>query len=288
MALRSLGSSLVAKSTPGSASRDLLEKQISKPAIPGKGEIGTTSRDLVSEPQVVAAAPGSEKIVAAGPGVEGSQVISPTEATPTQPMQPLLAGAMGLPQGPGQAGSNNMAMMDGNAGRVAASAPTTGGRTASARSGGPVAGSSVAGGNISVPGASTSVAAPRSMDVSPTSPSLANVFSSRVSADQPTIGPMPVGQEVNRGLFGTSSSINPLTGQVMSATKTAGQVLAGAAGKVLSSIPATSNIGNKLQAFGGSSTASASGKGSVSNVLRSIGTGASNVVSKLRSLFGKR
>lgn len=282
MALRSLGSSLVAKSTPGSATRDLIEKQINKPAIPGKGEIGTTSRDLVSEPQVVAAAPGSEKIVAAGPGVEGSQVISPTEATPTQPMQPLLAGAMGLPQGPGQMGSNNMAMMDGSASRVAASAPTAG-RSASARSGGPVAGSSIAGGNISVPGTSTSVTAPRPVTQAQDSAFLSNVLSNRVSADQNQNAPVVSRPNVAQDVFGGIGKVLTNVGTTLGL----GQLVPG-------------GLGAKLQTYGGQPTRVASGSNTgnisqdVANVSRPLTLrsmvdvakqAGSQISSKLRSLF---
>lgn len=285
MALRSLGSSLVAKSTPGSATRDLLEKQISKPAIPGKGEIGTTSRDLVSEPQVVAAAPGSEKIVAAGPGVEGSQVISPTDVAPTQTMQPLLAGGMGLPQGPGQAGSNNMAMMDGSASRVAASAPTAG-RSATARSGGPVAGSSIAGGNISVPGASTSVTAPRSQSMYEMAPSTGTTWGSKVIAAPENAPTAPI---------------------KVSSQPSAAQEFFGGVGKALTSVGSSLGLGQlvpgglgaKLQTYGGQPTRVQTGSsGSIaqdfSNVARPLTLrsmvdvakqAASQGYSKLRSLF---
>lgn len=278
MALRSLGSSLVAKATPGSASRDLLENQINKPALPGKGEIGTTSRDLVSEPQVTPAAPGSEKIVTSTPGIEGSQTGSST-------VPPNLLAGGGYPTSP-VPGNNAFLGDSGQPSQPAqASTPAVGGKTAIARSGGAQAGPVAASGSILPTGASTSSQADNPLSFAPGNPSLLGTLSGRASADNGGGAPSsPI--DVNRGLFNTSSAIDRATGNVISATKTAGQLAAGAAGKVLSSVGAT-NLGNKLQSFGGSSTASSQGSGSVSNVLRSLAQTVSNISSKLRSLFKK-
>lgn len=292
MALRSqIGSALLAKSSPGSASRDLTENQIQKPALPGKGDIGTISRDLTAEPEVIAAAPGSEKIIAAGPGVEGSEIVSPTT-----PPQLLADGGIGLPpnmQPNGPMRSGNVAQNGFTDGVAPSSAPAAGGRTATSRSGGGQAGPVEATGSILPMGESSNVQAPRSASAPANNPLLGNLLGTRVSADPGVIGPSAAPPEVERGLFGGQSAVDPQSGQVLSADRTTGQVLAGAAGKVLSKIPATANIGNKLQTYGGSSTAAAQGSGSVSNVLRSIANSVSSGASKakntitslLRSLF---
>lgn len=283
MALRSLGSSLVAKSTPGSATRDLLEKQISKPAIPGKGEIGTTNRDLAAEIQVNPAAPGSEKIVSAGPGIEGSQVISPTDAAPTQPMQPLLAGGMGLSQGPGQAGSNNMAMMDGNANRVAASAPTTGGRTASARSGGPVAGSSIAGGNISVPGISTSVQAEAPKEeVGSFFSGISSFGGNRAAAGGSGEGVKPA-KNLGQAIVATLSP----AGSKGEAWGTSEAVRKSGVGSVTAPLKAISNYVGSIGPGKTSAPLGDVAKNLLRSITQGISTAKSNVSSKLRSLFKK-
>lgn len=289
--LRSLGSSLLAKSTPGSASRDLTEQQIGKPALPGKGEIGTISRDLVSEPNAVPVAPGTEKVLAAGPGVEGSNVVSPTEAV-TPPSLLADGGGFGLPNTGNVA--RGMPFTDSFAPASAASAPAAG-KTAVSRSGGGQSGPVEASGSILPTGASTSVVAPRSQDKAAQNPTLTGLLGTRVSADEGVVGPQPqidYPQE-SRGLL-TSTGINRDTGQVSNPVKTTGQAVAGAVGKILSSIPATKNVGNQLQSFGGSATAAAQGSGSVSNALRSIVNSVSSsvksspIVSILRSLLGKK
>lgn len=285
MALRSLGSSLVAKSTPGSATRDLLEKQISKPAIPGKGEIGTTNRDLATETGVTPAAPGSEKVIAAGPGVEGSQVISPTEVAPTQAMQPLLAGGMGLPQGPGQMGSNNMAMMDGSASRVAASAPSTGGRTASARSGGPVAGTTTASGSILPSGASSSFQAPAPV-VAPQIES----FTSRLLGGSKSYADEPGKPSAPQTQYSTAQR-NVSQG----AAQTAATILSGNKANMSyggGAVNAQNPTAMSLARYANNPTVTGSGIGSITDVASQLRSMASTAKDKattwLRSLFGKR
>lgn len=281
MALRSLGSSLVAKATPGSASRDLLEAQIAKPAIPGKGEIGTTSRDLVSEPQITAASPGSEKIITGSSGIEGTSVLSPTEG---QPQESLLAGGMGLPQGPGQSGTSNPAMFDGNASRVAASPSAGVGRTASFRSGSGQEGPVQAGGSILPEAASTN-----------------NVVQAQAAAPKETVGSFfpGVASLGNRAAAGGGDTTIPKNfGQAVVATLSP----AGSKGEAWATNPAVTNSGqgslsgalrsisNKVGSVGPGKTSAPLGE-VFSNLLRSVSQGASNVKnsisSKLRSLFGR-
>lgn len=118
MALRSLGSSLVAKSSPGAKLREKEEFTVTKPVIPGKGVPGSLQRQFVEEPGVRAIPPGSERIITPTPGAEVE-----SQATPfTPPVNPeaagILPGIIGQP-GAGQppagipSGAQNQALFQG-------------------------------------------------------------------------------------------------------------------------------------------------------------------------------
>lgn len=92
MALRSLGSSLLAKTNPSSALRKSREERIEKPNVPGKGDVGSLERQFVEEPIERSVPEGSDKVLNISPGAEASQrpdVIS------GQPQVNLLPGNVG-------------------------------------------------------------------------------------------------------------------------------------------------------------------------------------------------
>lgn len=93
MAQLNPGSSLLAKSSPGSASRKKDEEKIQKTAIPeGAGSVGTASRELLEQPIERPVAPGSQKVVAVRPGVQGpSNLPSGTAKAQSQGEQGGLA-----------------------------------------------------------------------------------------------------------------------------------------------------------------------------------------------------
>lgn len=76
MALRFLGSSLVAKAASGSKTRDLAEANISQPEIPGKANVGSFIREAVEQPLERPVPQGSSKVVASQPLIEGGAVTS--------------------------------------------------------------------------------------------------------------------------------------------------------------------------------------------------------------------
>lgn len=310
--LRSLGSSLVAKASPGSASRAATENRMSKPNVPGKGAPGSTERQFVEGPKLNDLSPGSEKSIRVSPGADytsqpGQPPVAPVDQT-------LLPGGIGMMPGesgataPGQlrSGANNQPLFQGGvtpssplSAPTSASAAVKGGKTAKAVSGG------------ALPGAFLPPPAPpqadigmmpqentQSQSIAPServitgtnNPLLQNLLGGRVSADEPGKNNVTIG-------------------------RTAGQVAAGAAGKVITPVAqavnkvlgtnislAPSGLGAQLQSFGGATAPAILGQGSISNALRSLVQSASNtasnlrssasntansVVSKLRSLFGR-
>ena len=81
MALRTLGSSLVAKSRPGGAYRQVAENRVANPDLPNKGQIGSLERSLVEDPLTRATPGGSNKVVSSSPALEGQAPIAdPTVA----------------------------------------------------------------------------------------------------------------------------------------------------------------------------------------------------------------
>lgn len=118
--LRSLGSSLVAKSSPGSRSRDVVENRLNGPTVPDKGDPGSVSRQLTQETKIAPVAPGSEKVLRVSPGVSavrgmddpGMGILGPESAG-------LIGGAAQAPTGPRQnynpaalrSGANNQPLL---------------------------------------------------------------------------------------------------------------------------------------------------------------------------------
>lgn len=279
--IRSLGSSLLAKSRPGSLSREMQQARITKPEIPGKGAVGTAVRGLTQETEIVPPAPGSEKIIKTAPGIESASLpgIAANQV-------PLVAG-VGLPTlpsiSPGAAnqpmfqGAGAPASAQGQAGRQATVASTKGapyGAVATARAAKLAPQGEVLGEQTEAQGGRVPF----------TSSSLPNIgiFGTRVSAAGGGETKTPSGQW----------------------QPTAGQYLAGAVGKALTNIGTKYNapqikkggLGAALQTYGGSQTVAAAGRGSVekavqnvSGALRSVAQSVKNTVSNLRSkLFGRR
>lgn len=93
MALRSLGSSLLAKSKPGAKFRDVTEQGASRPDLPNKGQVGSISRAGIEEPLTRDVSPGSAKIISQQPTIEGTQVAPSEVVAPASPISP----GVGLP-----------------------------------------------------------------------------------------------------------------------------------------------------------------------------------------------
>ena|SRR3990167_1886198 len=100
MALRSLGSSLIARAGVGSRTRQGEETRIQKPEIPGKGAVGTLSRKGIEEPLERQVPPGSEKIVSSRPIVESIPGV-PADILPDEGFIPPAPGfeGVGTPEG---------------------------------------------------------------------------------------------------------------------------------------------------------------------------------------------
>ncbi len=273
--IRKLGSSLLAKASPGSQTRKKEEKKITKPVIPGKGVPGTPKRELVREPFIQQPAPGSEKIVRVAPGTESI-------STPSAPIgqTPLMAGAMGRGAAPGGArpGADGQALFQGEgapspAPAAAAPAPA-GGRApmASGMTGGagrPIAPVQAARDTAM---AAKAAASPQREGFLPTAMSF---LSGRASADQPGA---PV--TTQPGMGATGVDVQPSTGQVTSFTPTAGQLLVGGLGKYI-----PGQVGKKMQTWGGAAQPAAQGIGSISNILRSLAQNFSQAPSRIRSSY---
>lgn len=256
-----------------------------KPAIPGKGEIGTAQRTLVEEPQIRAVPAGSEKIVTATPGAEGSQQLSPGGQSTGVIGPQNIAPGVGLPNGapsvPG--GGQGQALLSSfgpsSSPSAPAAEPSRAGAAPRSVSGGPLTEAKAATGSILPTGASTSVNAPVAPLTPRVDPLLGTLLGNKVIAAPST--PEPV-TNINPGLFQKTGVYTNPQGQITSYTPTALQQAAGTAGKVLSNL-GLSNIGNQLQNYGGAVNAAASGQGSISNILRSIGSTAQNTFNNLRS-----
>lgn len=313
--LRSLGSSLVAKNSPGSATRDTIENRISNPSIPGKGEPESAVRKFVEEPKLNDVSPGSEKNIRVSPGEQVSLPGDPLAS----PQPELLPGIMGLP-GPGaqpaaqpgqpqaqlRSGADAQPLFQGGVTPntpkpVTASSATRGGKTATSVSGGPLLDAFAAPtpkGDIGTYGASTEskqvaeAPGPARTNITGTENPLTKLLGGRVSADEGGVRDATIGQT-----FG-----QVVAGPVGKAISTAGK----AVNKALGTNVNLGGLGSSLQSFGGDKTPAQTGQGSIQAALRSLtdNIGANvnnlrsqassiasnvknNVSSKLRSLFGR-
>lgn len=95
--IRSLGSSLVAKASPGSKTRETIERRIENPAIPNRGQVGSVDRELIEETKSAPVPEGSEKQVRVSPGVSATESAQQVQRTGASPEAGgLLPGALGL------------------------------------------------------------------------------------------------------------------------------------------------------------------------------------------------
>lgn len=111
MALRSIGSSLLAKSNPGGAYRKAEEQNIQNPQT--SGDLGLIARSNIEEPIARQVSPGSAKIVAQQPIFEG--LVNPSSDLGrgvVPPVNPQPIGLEGSPVVAPQA--NNQALFQGN------------------------------------------------------------------------------------------------------------------------------------------------------------------------------
>lgn len=302
MALRSLGSSLVAKVAPGSPLRETTQGRIEKPNIPGKGDVGSIQRQAIEEPTLRPIPAGSERIVRATPTAESVAGVAPT-VPDVDLMASMAPGAAIRPGAEGQALFQGGVAPGPEAAPIAASQATRGGRTARSVSTPGVAEPVYSGGQVA--GASTEQRAPMNVQRESFLPSLFGVVSGRAAAE----GEQP--QVQSRGFGSTGAEIRsnaPTGGQgsTLTFTPTAGQFVKGFTGKVIQNVgQALGNIlpergvSERLQAYGGAPGPAIVGQGSISSALRSIAqpvkqiasnvrSAASNAFSNLRSLLGKK
>lgn len=98
MPLRSLGSSLVAKNSPGSKSREIVENRLNSPTVPDKGDPGSLQRSLTEETKVTPVAPGSEKQIRVSPGVSAVRGMDDPGMGLIGSDSPALAGGAAAPR----------------------------------------------------------------------------------------------------------------------------------------------------------------------------------------------
>lgn len=275
MALRQVGSSLVAKASPGATYRETSEQRITKPEIPGKGGVGTVQRGFLETPFELPVPGGSQKIIRVAPSIESAA--TPAAAAPAAEI-PALAAGVGLPESAGQpqlrsAGANQPMFQGGvspaPSGAVNPPAPkaapaTRGGKAPSVvASGGELASArSVKAAGIpeaSVMGAATEFQAPRPQEV--------------VGSFWPGVGSLG-----GRAAAGEETGTHEIP-------KNFGQAVVGTLGNLAQSIGTAIrapelNIGERAQAFATNPKVTQTGTGSISkpggtlnaisNVLRSL------------------
>lgn len=302
MALRSIGSSLVGKAQTGSPLRKTTEQGVETPQVPQKGVPGSIEREAVQQPFERAVPPGSQKVVSVAPTADVTAVSSPAAETPTSPEQAALLAGIGNGNVPGAAtpGANNQPLFQGGiapetprpgqpavsnapAARAAAAPAAARGRTPTYSSG--------AGRDLPIPesglgltGEESRAQAERYTPERESLPSVVASLGGRAVAGEEN---RPV--QTNPGFLNTGLFVQPQTGRVTSFTPTTGQTIAGGVGKVISNVgnaiksPAISNVGNKLQTYGGAVQPAAQSQGSLTSALRSIVQRA-NPVNQLRSV----
>lgn len=270
--LRSIGSSLVAKSSPGGKLRDIAEQAITTPQVPGKGAIGSISRAGLEEPMKREVPAGSEKVVGVQPIVE-SQAGLPADVIPSEVMPPAP-----IPEG--MSPSVNASVPQGNRGQALFQ--------------GGVGGSSG--------GATAGASRPATKQVSQgvpfvgyTNPNQSSVNDIGVSTQIPRTNSPPQNQPSSPYLGGGANAggVGAKTPQYANPV----QKVVGGLGKIVSNVAPA--LGNQMQSWGGirssgqnvpsgnragdvrpSNTPSFSQ--GVSNQLRSV---IQNLTSKLRSWF---
>lgn len=109
MGLSMLGSSILARTAPGSALRDVAEKRIAGVNVPGKAVPGSLSRSDLEDPLYRQVPVGSNKVIAVKPLLAGMGISSPDTTPPLAPISPSIVEGIGLPevQRPQVTSSNN-------------------------------------------------------------------------------------------------------------------------------------------------------------------------------------
>lgn len=280
MALRTIGSTLLAKANPGGALRSKEEKLVERPDIPDAGAVGSVNRQMVEEPLQRQVPEGSVKVVSATPTVEGTTVATPG----MNPAQPMAGQGMGTGMFPGESGatpSRGAANQPLFAGGVSPEAGPSASLRSNVQPG--RTGSTVSGGAL--PGAQVATA------YKPAETPSVDVQGERGSDDN--FSPLPL----SLGLIGSKAFAGG--GQPgQSTTRTTGQALAQTVASGLGPVFQATPVGRALQSYANSPQAVKSGSGSVQKAvqqaaaaLRSynpVQTFSSNVnkaASVLRSLF---
>jgi len=265
--LRSLGSSLVAKSSPGGRLREIGERAITTPQIPGKGAIGSISRAGLEEPLKREVPAGSEKVVGMQPIVE-SQAGLPADILPSEvgmPM-PIPEGATPSVASSVPSGSRGQALFQGGVGGQ----PNAGGATAGASR---QATKQVSQG-VPFVGYKPPQVETQGGETQQTNPNI-----------RPLLPQTGINQMAGGKVFAGEGGI----------PRTAAQKVVGGLGKTVSSVPiqAVKNVGNMMQSWGGQTIKSApqarnvprpSFIQGVKNQLRSV---VQNFFSRLRSRGGR-
>lgn len=145
MALRTLGATTLAKSNPGSKTRDVEEMRSGRPAIPGKGQAGTIARSLIEEPLNRAVPAGSNKVVSVQPTVEGNTVLPRSVVPPSAAVRP---------------GADGQALFQGGVNPSQGSPVRPTGQAATGISGGSILGAGSASGRSTVGGPAKAINAP--------------------------------------------------------------------------------------------------------------------------------
>lgn len=250
MALRSLGSTLIAKGNPGGSLRKTTENAIETPSIPGKGAPGSMERQFVEQPQVGMLPAGSERNLRATPG------ISATESTGS--IDPSLIPGYGLDTGnvPGAVpGNAPSALLDNLLPAAAAIGPS--GRTprVTGSTGGFIPQAATASSEVSPQGPSGQYSAPRPAPA-PSAAAPAAPFSGKSAIGLPVVPAGAAG--ILRSLLGAGKAALPTIGRAAQFTNpiTASMALAPVVDYATSP-----------------------------NVLRSVKQGISNIGGGLRSAF---
>lgn len=274
MALRSIGQT--AKAQPGSALREYSQSRLKGNVPVSQGEPGSINRQSVQAPYERSVPAGTEKVTRATPIIEGESVSQETKQS-----SPLLASASNVQNRVADGGP-----MMSSFGPATASRPTVGGRTATSTSGGPTPTAGIAQAYQPKPspsileGASTSVQAERPSQSRANPSILEYLLGTKTMASEGQGQP----QDVKKAVIENKQSPTTLVQKIAGKVGTAADVL----GKTLGNILPEKNISEKLQSYGGSRTVAAT-KPTVSSVLRSVASSASNALSNLRSkITGRR
>lgn len=280
MALRTVGSTLLAKANPGGALRSKEEKLVERPDIPDAGAVGSVNRQMVEEPLQRQVPEGSVKVVSATPTVEGTTVATPG----MNPAQPMAGQGMGTGMFPGESGatpSRGAANQPLFAGGVSPEAGPSASLRSNVQPG--RTGSTVSGGAL--PGAQVATAYK-----SEEAPSV-NVQGERSISEDRT--PLSVGLF---GQIGNKAFAEGTPGE--SKTRTLGQGIAQTVGSGLGPIFQATPVGRAIMSYANSPQVTSSGGGSIQKAVQNVGaalrsynpvqTFSSNVnkaASVLRSLF---